>query len=157
MTITGGCYCRELRYEAEGGALFRAQCHCRECQYISGGGPNMVMGMPAAGFRYVKGQPKSFSRSDLDTPASREFCAICGTQILARGHGNDDMLVLKIGTLDDTSVYGGPQMAIWLSPITTSCPGVATLPKFPGPRARAALTPGWEGPRSGRDRASRPR
>jgi hypothetical protein len=135
MTTTGGCYCRELRYEAEGAALFKAQCHCRECQYISGGGPNMVMGVPAAGFRYVKGQPKSFSRSDLDTPATREFCPTCGTHILTRVHGNNDMLVLKIGTLDDTSVYGGPQMAIWLDdkPAYHLVPeGVATFPKFPG-------------------------
>jgi hypothetical protein len=41
MKLEGGCYCRKLRYVAEGEPTLRAQCHCRECQYISGGSPNM--------------------------------------------------------------------------------------------------------------------
>ena len=43
----GGCYCRQVRYVAEGKPRLKAQCHCRECQYISGGAPNMFMLMRA--------------------------------------------------------------------------------------------------------------
>ena len=43
MTFEGGCYCREVRYVAEGEPRLKAQCHCRECQYISGGAPNMFL------------------------------------------------------------------------------------------------------------------
>ncbi|HEY2481021.1 MAG TPA: GFA family protein [Caulobacteraceae bacterium] len=135
MAMTGGCYCRALRYEAHEPVMFRAQCHCRECQYISGGGPNMVMGLPVAGFRYVTGAPAQFTRPDLEDANTREFCGVCGTHIATRLHGNNDMLVLKIGTLDDTSVYGGPQMAVWLDdkpPYHLVPEGVATYPKFPG-------------------------
>ena len=53
MTLEGGCYCRKLRYVAEGEPTLRAQCHCRECQYISGGSPNMFLLMPPDGFRYA--------------------------------------------------------------------------------------------------------
>jgi hypothetical protein len=102
-----------LRYVAEGDPLFKGQCHCRECQYISGGHPNAVMGMPAAGFSYTKGQPKTFTRSDLEAPATREFCATCGTHILARAPRMAGAVMLKVGTLDDPSVYGAPQMVIY--------------------------------------------
>lgn len=135
MTLTGRCYCGALRYEAEGPAMFKGACHCRECQYISGGAANLFMVLPAAGFRYVEGEPKSFSRADLDGPAAREFCGHCGTHILTRTPRNPGVVILKVGTLDDPSVYEGPQAAIWTDdkqPWHLIAEGVATFPKFPG-------------------------
>ena len=32
MTLTGGCYCGQLRYRAEGEPSFKGQCFCRECR-----------------------------------------------------------------------------------------------------------------------------
>src|SRR5262249_21918399 len=55
MTFEGGCYCKKIRYIAEGEPRLKAQCHCRECQYITGGAPNFFMLMPPEGFRYVSG------------------------------------------------------------------------------------------------------
>ena len=113
MDVEGGCYCGALRFKVEGDALFMGQCHCRECQYVSGGGPNYLMGVPEAGFSYTKGQAKGFSRSDLDNPVTREFCAECGTHILARSPSMAGTFILKVGTLDDPAVYSGPQMALY--------------------------------------------
>ena len=113
MALEGGCYCGALRYEVTGDPLFKGQCHCRECQYISGGNPNVLMAVPETGFKYTKGAPKEFRRSDLDTPVTREFCADCGTHILAKAPGVPGAVVLKVGTLDDPAVFGSPQMAIF--------------------------------------------
>jgi hypothetical protein len=112
MKLEGGCYCRELRYTAEGAPILKAQCHCRECQYISGGAPNMFIVMPSAGFIYVKGAPQRFTRSDIEGAVTREFCAECGTHI-ATLRPDLPAVVLKVGTLDDPSHYGGPKMAIF--------------------------------------------
>lgn len=113
MTIEGGCYCGGLRFKSEGDPMFKGQCHCRECQYISGGSPNVVMAVPEAGFTWTKGTPKGFQRKDLDTPVTREFCAECGTHILAKAPTLPGALMLKVGTLDDPSVFGKPEMAIF--------------------------------------------
>ena len=113
MKVEGGCYCGAVRYAAEGEPIFRGQCHCRECQYISGGAPNIVMGMPEAGFAYTQGRPKSFRRSDLDAPVAREFCAECGTHLLSRSPALPGAVLLKVGTLDEPGVFGMPQMAIY--------------------------------------------
>jgi hypothetical protein len=113
MKLEGGCYCGALRYEANGDALFKGQCHCRECQYISGGNPNVLMALPDSGFSYTKGSPKEFRRSDLETPVTREFCADCGTHILARAPGVAGSVILKVGTLDDPSAFGASQLAIY--------------------------------------------
>ncbi len=112
MKLEGGCYCGAVRYVAEGDPIFKAQCHCRECQYISGGAPNMFMLMPSGGFNYTKGTPKTFKRSDLENPVTREFCAECGTHLTTRRPGLD-AVILKVGTLDDPAQYGGPNVAIF--------------------------------------------
>lgn len=113
MNVEGGCYCGGVRYRAEGDPLFKGQCHCRECQYIAGGAPNITMAMPEGGFTYTAGQPKTFRRSDLQSPVTREFCAECGTHLASRAPGLPGAVLLKVGTLDDPSVFGQPQMAIF--------------------------------------------
>ena len=113
MELQGHCYCGAVRYRASGDALFTGQCHCRECQYISGGHPNVVIGMPESGFAYTAGKPKGFRRSDLKDPVTREFCGECGTHLLTKTPGLPGAVLIKVGTLDDPSVYSGPQMVIF--------------------------------------------
>ena len=112
MRLEGGCYCGAVRYVAEGEPVLRAQCHCRACQHVSGGAPNLFMLMPAEGFAYTKGAPKTYARPDKADAVTREFCAGCGTHMITRRPGLPPV-VLKIGTLDDPSVYGGAKMAIF--------------------------------------------
>jgi hypothetical protein len=64
------------------------------------------------GFNYTKGSPKQFTRSDLERAVTREFCAECGTHLITRRPGLKPV-VLKVGTLDDPGLFGGPQMAIY--------------------------------------------
>ena len=112
MKLEGGCYCGAVRYVAEGEPMLKGQCHCRECQYISGGAPNLFMLMPAGSLSYTKGEPKRFSRADLEKPVTREFCAECGTHLTTRPQVVP-AIVVKVGTLDDPTLFGSPQMAIY--------------------------------------------
>ena len=134
MKLEGGCYCGAVRYVAEGKPIMKAQCHCRECQYISGGAPNFFLLMPAPGLHYTQGQPKSFTRSDLPSPVTREFCAECGTHLITR-LPNMPALVVKVGTLDDPLLFEGPQMAIHMldaQPFHQVAAGLAKFERLPG-------------------------
>jgi hypothetical protein len=72
----------------------------------------MFVLMPPNGFSYTKGAPKQFARSDLENAVTREFCAECGTHITTRRPGLP-AVILKVGTFDDPSLFGSPQMAIF--------------------------------------------
>lgn len=134
MKLEGGCYCGALRYVAEGEPMLQAQCHCRECQYVTGGAPNMFMFMPLQGFRYTKGEPKRFARTDIENAVTREFCANCGTHI-ATPRPAYSAIVLKIGTLDDPKQFAGPLMAIYMidkQPFHTVPEGIPAFERLPG-------------------------
>ena len=133
MKFEGGCYCGKVRYEAEGEPMMKAQCHCRECQYIAGGAPNMFMLMKPAEFKYTKGTPKQFTRSDLEKPVTREFCPDCGTHLVTLTQ--HPLVVIKVGTLDDPKLFGGPKMAIYTidkQPFHQIPEGLKTFERLPG-------------------------
>jgi hypothetical protein len=134
MRLEGGCYCHGLRYVAEGEPMMKAECHCRECQYITGGAPNLFIAMPAAGFAYTHGEPKRFARADLERPVTREFCPECGTHVVTRSPGFP-AVIIKVGTLDDPSLFGGPDLAIYTVDAQSFHqipPGIPTFERLPG-------------------------
>ena len=65
-----------------------------------------------ASFDYTQGTPTQFTRPDLENAVTRDFRARCGTHILTRRPGLKE-LVLKVGTLDDSKGFIGPQMTIF--------------------------------------------
>ena len=105
MKIAGGCYCGEIRFEAEGALEAAFQCHCRECQYITGGNPNIVMVFAQRDFRYISGNPAKFARTDLPTLVERYFCQDCCTAIGSISPSCPNSMIVKVGTLDDPSVF----------------------------------------------------
>ena len=132
MKFEGGCYCGNVRYEADGEPMMKAQCHCRECQYIAGGAPNLFMIMKPDEFRYTKGAPKQFARGDLEQPVTREFCPDCGTHLVTRPQR--PVVVVKVGTLDDPKLFGGPQAAIYTidqQPFHQIPEGIPTFERLP--------------------------
>ena len=134
MSITGGCYCGDLRYEFEGEPVGTAQCHCRECQYFTGGEANQLQMVPLDQFKYTNGAPETFARKDLDGAVTREFCRTCGTPMGTRAPHVPGIFILKAGTLDDPSRHQ-PGMAIYLcdkQPFHRIAEGLASFDKMPG-------------------------
>ena len=133
LQATGGCYCGQIRFQINGTPVMKAQCHCRPCQYISGGGPNYFMIFPEEAYSFTQGTPQKFARTDLENPRTREFCPTCGTTLTTRLYDRG-LVVVKVGSLDDPTLYPGPDMAIHCANIPPfhvvpdALPAYATLP-----------------------------
>ena len=114
MGFIGGCYCGAVRYAATGKPIFKALCYCRACQHVAGGGPQYFLLVPEAGFSITQGAPASFTRPNLAGAVTRSFCGTCGTHLVTRRPGLDGVIV-KVGTLDEPALFGGPRAAIFVA------------------------------------------
>ena len=112
--ITGRCYCGDIQFNITASPLVRAQCYCRECQYISGGNANLAMTVPTESFHYVTGSPSAYTDPEGKMGVSREFCGRCGTHLLTRNPLMKEVVIVKVGVLDDPAVFTKADLAIFL-------------------------------------------
>ncbi len=102
-TITGGCMCGAVRYEANEPPIEAGTCHCRMCQRATGSAFWAGAAFPRSAFRFTKGEPKRYQSSSI---AERSFCPDCGSPVVSRylvpvrTSMHPDMVWVHIGTLD---------------------------------------------------------
>src|SRR5580700_11286410 len=102
MPISGGCLCKQLRYEIAADAPILARvCWCRVCQYLGGGN-----GMASAAFATeavtITGKKQSYSSiADSGSVMHRSFCPDCGTQVFSEAEPRPHLIFVRVGTLDD--------------------------------------------------------
>jgi len=96
-TLRGGCECGAVRYEAHGRPYHRTVCHCTTCRRTSGAPMVGWFSVGATGFRFTQGEPRRFRSS---AQAVRSFCGDCGTPLLFKRDGLDEVDV-SICSLDD--------------------------------------------------------
>lgn len=112
--MTGGCLCGAVRYEFTGEPVFSLLCHCRDCQRASGSAYNAAMRVPAAGFRVTRGAPKRYVKAaDSGNAVTRSFCPECGSPLFLQVATRPDLVGIRVGTLDDPSVFR-PQADIFV-------------------------------------------
>jgi hypothetical protein len=102
-TVTGGCLCGAVRYEADKSAFRTGCCHCRMCQKATGAPFISFVHIPNNAFRYTAGEPKLFNASEISDSA---FCGDCGTTIMIRYYPEYyDSYVVLSATLDEPNKY----------------------------------------------------
>ena len=113
--FTGGCLCGAIQYQVSGGPETAYSCHCRDCQYLTGGAPNNAIYIPQASLKIIQGEPHAYNTtSDSGTRATRFFCHQCGTHLYGKSELFKGSVVLKVGSLDDPSLFK-PTMNVWVS------------------------------------------
>ena len=108
--LTGGCQCGAIRFAVSAAPTRISICHCRMCQKASGAPFASLADIEHENFSWTRGTPAAFKSSSI---AERDFCAACGTHVLSRAPGVPGAVLLKVGTFDDPSLFGGPQMVIF--------------------------------------------
>jgi hypothetical protein len=115
VKLRGGCACDEVRYECTAEPVVSLNCHCSVCQRYTGTAYSSVRIVPAAAFRFVRGELRYHtSTSNAGHAVSRGFCPNCGSQVLGRIAEKPEVVLISAGTLDDASLYP-PTMDLFAS------------------------------------------
>lgn len=127
MTLTGGCLCGAVRYTSDKAPIAARACWCRVCQHLAMGNASINIIMPTEGFE-ITGETRAYeSVADSGSQMRRSFCPTCGTHLFSEAKSRPDVMVVRVGTLDDPEI-GAPTSIIW----TGSAPSWACLdPNLP--------------------------
>lgn len=102
-SITGGCLCGKIRYSVSQPLLNIIACHCTNCQKASGTGASFNAAVPTSAVTFTSGQPKLYEDiAQSGNILKRYFCSECGSPIYSQREKVPEMMVLKVGTLDDS-------------------------------------------------------
>jgi len=96
LTLTGGCLCGAVRYEARTALSEVHYCHCRLCQKAFGNLFAVFGSLPAAALRFTSAAPRLYRSSPF---AERGFCGACGTPLTFR-YLRSAWIAIAIGSLD---------------------------------------------------------
>lgn len=102
LPMEGGCQCGKLRYRLTKPPLTYYACHCTVCQRQSGSAFGSSMMMEADGVDLVGPHETFGHRGGSGRPMECAFCPSCGVRVTHQIVGSD-IMVIKPGTLDDTS------------------------------------------------------
>src|SRR5947208_836677 len=94
-TITGGCLCGSIRYEATGQPYNITHCHCLDCRRSSGAPFVTWASFRRNEFRFVRGRPRKLRWARRQ----RWFCPHCGTALAFMS--SPDEIDITVCSLDD--------------------------------------------------------
>ena len=100
-TVTGGCMCGAVRYEAIGEPLEIGHCHCLSCRRHTGA-PGLTWVMFEVDKIRFTGRERSVYNSS--SGVERAFCSQCGTPLTWEGRSrawDRPIIEFLISTLDD--------------------------------------------------------
>ena len=99
--ITGGCLCKQVRYEFNAEPIAMRLCWCRVCQYFASGNSTINVVFPKDALKVI-GELKDYaSDADSGNRMHRRFCPACGTQMFSESEARPHLIIVRAGTLDD--------------------------------------------------------
>lgn len=107
-TLTGGCLCGAVRFEARDEILDTGWCHCRLCQRHGGGPAGAYCAVAAGDFQFTAGTPLAWRSSHW---AERLSCPACGAALALRDLAGT-FVSFNLGALDDPARVP-PRRHIW--------------------------------------------
>ncbi|PKX89340.1 GFA family protein [Aspergillus novofumigatus IBT 16806] len=118
-SYTGTCLCNAVTYRIDLPDSTTPKvilCHCINCKRYTGSGFSANIAVPKTSLHWTKGQPKLYvDKSERGTGVPRMFCGDCGTPFTSVPSGQDEVIIIKTGTLDDPyrDECGELAMEIW--------------------------------------------
>jgi len=100
ITMTGGCMCGAVRYEARGEPFSVAHCHCHSCRKHTGAPVVTLAGYKKEQVGFSGEERRLYESSP---GALRAYCGHCGSPLTWEGDGGDlgPIIELHLSTFDE--------------------------------------------------------
>lgn len=103
MPVTGSCLCGAIRYTVDAPITELRACNCLHCQKASGAGGSVNAAVPSTAFKLTQGTPKRYeAKADSGRTLYRFFCGDCGSPLYSQRAAAPEMMMLRVGALDDS-------------------------------------------------------
>jgi hypothetical protein len=99
LIITGRCECSSIHFAVDGEVTDFSHCHCSQCRRMHGAAYATFAGVQRKDFKLLSGKEDiaSFNSSDSH---ERQFCRVCGSNILIYLDSEPESLYLSMGAVD---------------------------------------------------------
>lgn len=141
VSLTGGCLCGAVRYEAASKPLAAVHCYCIDCRHSSGTSHCTHVVMPAPAFS-LSGEVRHYDHpADSGNIVRRHFCPTCGSPLYSTNTEGGELVFLRASSLDDPDAIT-PQAQVYTSraprwhPVD---PALPSFPEMPSPEQRQAM------------------
>lgn len=130
LPARGSCQCGNVIYQVIEDPLITVACHCLDCQKLSTSAFSISMILNRSGFDLLSGELKKWERpTAAGGIAVCWFCPDCGNRIYHENPAMPEVVRLKPGTLEDTSILE-PQAHVWTCREQPWLTRYADLPKI---------------------------
>jgi len=102
---TGSCLCGDVRYTVRGEPVHVGRCHCTDCRKESGSAFTIYGQWPVEALELS---------GEIATYDGRGFCPRCGSRVLDPPAPGDDLVEIRIGTLDEAPFGLKPEAEVWI-------------------------------------------
>ena len=136
--VTGRCFCGAVRFQFNEPPVALRACWCRDCQYLASGNATMNAIFKVESLTLTGEVSEYVSTADSGNTMRRRFCPKCGTPLFSHSSSRSDLMVVRVGTLDDREI-GGPAFYIWTASAPSwgfVDPDLPNCADQPGPIAR---------------------
>lgn len=97
FSLTGGCLCGAIRYQANDRPLYVVHCHCSMCRRFTGAAFATFVGFASQTVEFTRGALISYRSS---SKGIRGFCEHCGSSMSFYDEIDPDTIWLTVGSLD---------------------------------------------------------
>jgi hypothetical protein len=101
-----------VRFEFAEPPIATRACWCRDCQYLAAGNASVNAIFRTATFNFQGEAQEYLSVADSGNQMRRRFCPKCGTPLFSESLDRPDVMVVRVGALDDPEL-GRPASTIW--------------------------------------------
>jgi len=131
--LSGKCLCGKIKFSADTEIKMMANCHCSDCRAATGAAYGTLLFVAADAVK-ITGTPKVFKhKADSGADMEKLFCPDCGSQMFGRNSNRPNVISIRAGVLDQTSLVK-PSVNVFLdskiasTPIDPNLKGFARMP-----------------------------